>query len=177
MATPYTSKKLVTSDEDLKTYIKKHPRNYELIDNGMSIFPYSQLKSFPSQKIKTKMAIIINTLDENELTKQTGHWTILLKFRNTMIFIDPLTQNIKNTNLHEEIENFAKRNKCMLFTNNIKTQSKDSNCCGFFVIFFLNYFAKNSKAKFVHMLKILSSHSLALRENYILSKAYKLCKL
>lgn len=177
MRPPFTSKKLITSDEDLKTYIKKHPKNYKYIEDGMSIFPYCKLKFFPSQKIKTKMAIILNTLNEEELKTQTGHWTILLKFGKTIIFIDPLTQTIKNTYFYQEIKNFCKQNKCNLYVGNIKTQSKNSNCCGFFVIFFLNYFANNSLSKFMQMLKVLSSHSLSVRENFVLSKVYKLCNI
>ena len=142
----------------------------------MSIYPYTELKFFPPKKIKPKMAIILNTLKTKELENQTGHWTLLLKFGKIVLFIDSLAQKLENSDLYIEIQNFCKRNKCKLITSGLKTQTKNANTCGFAVIFFLNFFANNSLAKTVHLIKTLSSHSLSVRENYILSKTSKLFK-
>ena len=176
MAALFSTKALITSDQDLKEYIKTLPKSFALIDNGMSIFPYTKLNLLPPEKIKPKMAIILNTLKTNELKNQIGHWTILLKFKKIVIFVDSLAQKLENSDLYIEIQNFCSQNKCKLFTCSLKTQTKSANTCGFAVIFFLNFFANNSLTKTVHLLKTLSSHSLPARENYILSKTYKLFK-
>ena len=176
MAALYTSKTLITSDEDLRNYIKKLPNSLELIDNGMSIYPYNKLKLFPPQKVKPKMAIILNTLKTKELENKTGHWVILLKFGKVVLFIDSLAQKLENSSLYIEIQKFCDRIKCKLLTCGLKTQTKNANTCGFAVLFFLNFFANNSLTKTVHLIKTLSSHSLSARENFILYKTYKLFK-
>ena len=48
----FSSKLLITSDSDLKYYLKKHKKTYGLIQNGDLILSLNQLASMPKPKKK-----------------------------------------------------------------------------------------------------------------------------
>ena len=63
MAKLFTSRLLLTSNADLLSYLKQHPRLYNLIANGEYIMNYDKLDSLENNFVNTgKYAIIINTL-------------------------------------------------------------------------------------------------------------------
>ena len=83
----FTSKQLITSNNDLIKYLKKTPKAYQLINKGKFIINYDKLQHISPERFSgKKMAIILNSLHSNNVENvdnvgcagSVGHWILLL---------------------------------------------------------------------------------------------------
>ena len=83
----FTSKQLITSNNDLINYLKKIPKAFRLINKGKFIINFDKLHYISPKDISgKKMAIIVNSLhseninnnDSNDNVNSVGHWILLL---------------------------------------------------------------------------------------------------
>ena len=167
----FSSKLLITSDNDLKYYLKKHKKTYRLIQNGDLILSLDQLSSVSKPKGKT--GVIINTLHGNN----TGHWVLLaIDQRKRCLFVDSLASTFHtNKDLQNEVISFCDKHNLNLIVWNVQSQSEESQSCGFQIMFFLHFFSKYGLAKLLNLRKLLKHFSVKQAEQYILQRAYILC--
>lgn len=174
----FSSKALITSDEDLKFYLRRMPNNCNtLVNKGQYILHFDRLNTIPMQDIKNKkIAIILNTNHSKESPNTTGHWvTILINKERKCLFIDSLKKGSLNSKIIESVKIFCNIHN-LHFTNwKIRTQRQQSQACGFIILFFINCFAKYNMFGFTNLKKLFTHYSINERERYILKKAYKLC--
>ena len=182
MAKLFTSRLLLTSNADLLSYLKQHPRLYNLIANGEYIMNYDKLDSLENNFVNTgKYAIIINTLHSSTPPEITGHWVVLLieitQQNRYCMFVDSLANNYKqHKDLATKINLFCNIHKLNLHLWKARTQKNNSSNCGFQIVFFLFHFNKHGIKGMYRLQSMLQQYSLTTREYYILKRAHKICK-
>ena len=173
----FSSKLLITSDADLRYYLKKNKKPYNLTQNGGLIFALDQLHSVSKEALlNKKTGIIVNTLQGNA-EASFGHWVLLLINKaKQCLFVDSLATTFQtNRNLKNTVIAFCTKHNLELFIWRVKSQTERSQSCGFQIIFFLDFFSKYNMAMFCKLRRLLKSFSLKQAELYILRKAYALC--
>lgn len=173
----FSSKLLITSDADLRYYLRKNKRAYSLTQDGRLIFALDQLNSLSKGTLlNKKTGIIVNTLQGNA-EASFGHWVLLLVTKSRQcLFVDSLATSFQtDKNLKNTVITFCSKHNLRLFIWRVKSQTERSQSCGFQIIFFLDFFSKYNMAMFCKLRKLLKSFSLKQVELYILRKAYALC--
>ena len=173
----FNKKLYITSDTDLFDYIKSMSQTHsELINNGKNIISYESLATIrieKGKKKKKKTAIILNSNQQND--NNIGHWCIILIDSSCCLFIDSLNHIFQhNPLICKNIKNFCLNNQLKLINWNLQTQQKQTNICGFQVIFYLNYFKNNSIDCFTKLRKLLATFSIKNRELFILKSINKI---
>ena len=85
------------------------------------------------KKLKNKESVIINL---SPSTESGSHFVAIRRQENKYCYFDPL-----NIFLHNEyIDNFLKRNNCVIVKNEKQLQHNDSTLCGFFLYELCNVF-------------------------------------
>ena len=179
--TPFSSTKYITSNKDLQRYTRHLPKSYSLLNKGNNIKHYDDLMSIDPNIIKNKrMAIIINTLSQKPSKNRSniGHWLLLVKEKNeNCLLFDSLGNTYDSRKrIRNSINQFCSVNHLRLIVWRLKTQTPNSKCCGFAVIYFLHIFSKYGIKKLLFLKKELTSFSVYQREHFILMKTYSLCK-
>ncbi len=173
----FSSKILITSDTDLRHYLKKHKKAFRLTQNGNLILAIDQLSSIPKPTLlNRKTGIIINTLRSDD-DIAFGHWVLLLISKNRKcLFIDSLASTFhSDKHLQSMIIAFCAKHTLKLFIWRVKSQTEKSQSCGFQILFFLHFFSKYNIEKFCKLKQLLKSFSVKQAELYILQRAYTLC--
>ena len=173
----FSKKVYITNNLELAKYIKSLGKDiFKMIDYGNYIISYESLENIILKKNQVqKLAIILNS--NNQDTTTAGHWFIMvLDLRlQTALLIDSLYYILKQYPLiSKEIKNFCLRNKLELIKWNLKTQQKETNVCGFQVIFYLYYFKNKSIYNFRKLRRLFASLTIRNRELYILKKIKKI---
>ena len=183
MSQLFTSRLLLTSDSDLRFYLNKHPSLYKQIDNGKNIINYDELETLQTSFSNTgKYAIVLNTLHSASHSKLVGHWVILLleitKNTRNCMYIDSLVTSYKShIHLTDIISRFCAKHKLKLHLWKTRSQRKNTNNCGFQILFYLHHFSNYGLKGMYRLQTMLQQYSLPTKEYYILKKAYKLCKM
>ena len=181
----FTSKLLITSNNDLINYIKKIPKAFRLINKGKFIINFDKLHHIlPSTVPGKKMAVILNSLhsDNNNNVgnnNNIGHWILLLfnLKKKECLLIENLAYIYKNRlDIKQVIDTYCASHNFLLKDFNLKTQNFNAKSCGFQIVFYLSFYAFNNLSKFELLKRRLKPYSLIEREKYILRRAYKLCK-
>ena len=184
----FTSKQLITSNNDLIKYLKKTPKAYQLINKGKFIINYDKLQHISPERFSgKKMAIILNSLHSNNVENvdnvgcagSVGHWILLLFNirKKECLLIENLAYVYKNCmNIKQAIDTFCTSHNFSLIDYNLKSQGNKAKSCGFQVIFYLTFFDYNDIPKLKLLKQRLKTYSLVEREKYILRRAHDLCK-
>ena len=183
----FTSKQLITSNNDLIHYLKKIPKAFQLINKGKFIINFDKLHQISPVSIpRKKMAIILNSLhsdnignDGNDGNDNIGHWILLLfnlKKKECLLVANLAYIYENRLDIKQVIDTYCTSHKFLLKHFNLKTQNVLAKGCGFQIIFYLSFYAFNNLSKFELLKKRLKTYSLIEREKYILRRAYKLCK-
>lgn len=175
----FSSALLVTSDDDLKYYLKPLKKHYKLINSGEFIMNYNLVLEIPLKEMhsKKKKGIILNTLSSDSNIEK-GHWVLLLidPYKNCLL-IDSLASTYRNNDNFRKVVNlFCYKHGLKLLLWNVKTQNSNSQSCGFQIIFFLDFFLRKNILGFKHLEFFFKKYTLFYIEKYILSKVYKLCR-
>jgi len=184
----FTSKQLITSNNDLINYLKKIPKAFRLINKGKFIINFDKLHYISPKDISgKKMAIIVNSLhseninnnDSNDNVNSVGHWILLLfnLQKKECLLIENLDYLYKNRmDIKQSIDMYCTSHNFLLKDFGLKSQNFSAKSCGFQIIYYLWFFAYNGLTKFELLKRRLKDYSLIEREKYILRRSYKLCK-
>ena len=174
---PFSSRLFITSDNDLKNYLKPLKKAYSLVGNGDFIMNYDMILSVSRSQIKNKkVANILNTLSSKSHETE-GHWVLLTVDRNNVcILVDSLSSVLcTNKEFRNTISTFCQIHKLQRMVWNVKTQSSTSQSCGFQVLYFTHFFSNNNTKNLLNLQTFFKSHTLHENEKFILKKAYALC--
>ena len=175
----FSAKQLITSDTDLKAYLRKMPNKcIKLVGDGKYILHYNDITSLSSTEIlNKKVAIILNTKHSSNTSDTPGHWLVLLiSKQKKCLFIDSLNKggSFKDDDIVKTVKMFCMRHNLHFIDWKTRTQGRLSQACGFTILYYIDLFAKHGLPAFEKLKKMFLNYSIRKREYFILQKAFRL---
>ena len=101
--------------------------------NYLGIFTISQLSTIDTKKYKYLALILFIP----NISKILGHWTVLIKVKNNIYFLDSFGLNPKLYNFDLK-HTFKSKIKYNYYYLNVQIQSNSSTTCGAYAIYFIH---------------------------------------
>ena len=168
----YSNKAFITSENQLRLYLKHCKKCANLTNNGNFIFSHETFSNFKINAHKNNMCFIINNLDPNSNAETTGHWIVMMVHTSSkmVLLFDPRNHNFTSidSNFKKSLDKFIKINDIRHFKQfDLRTQQKYSRSCGIHCIYMIHFSHNNCKRSFIGLRRIFQHYSVGQREKFI----------
>ena len=138
---------------------------------GSNIRHHEEIRDFKDSNTSgTRSAYCLNS---KSLDQSYGHWTVLVRFKNTMYLCDGLQYIPSRLDVMNNIHSFCKLNGYKLILLPLRYQLKASSNCGFLSLGIIAKYHTLSFSKFISMISALQRNSIRSNEQFFLRFAKK----
>ena len=174
----FSEKEWITSDYQLRNYLKRCSQCFLSTRKGQLVMPYDQLLHMNLKR--KKYSLVLNTVQSLLKKKPIGHWINfhIDNITKKALLHDPLNELEKShPKVIEIVRNYCRINNLKLIILKLQTQMAKNLTCGLQCLWFTHKCHKLSIHGLLELKQVLKHQSVYIREQFIVKQTMQIYRI